>query len=187
MRKRPSGAPKPYVLWQEVLPAYLMPTVMAGTAGLLSDQPELAVAAPTTIGLSSAVVAALLTVRLHRRPVRPHRAPRLPAALVVGLGAAVVGLVVGFGVSQLLGLVPALDGNPWPGRLPGDFAISSLIAGTIATFRWRGSRAAQAKAKAEAEVGAGVGVEASRSGEQGGSRSTVRAEEAAERLEGQLS
>ncbi|MFI5532176.1 hypothetical protein ACIA8O_26950 [Kitasatospora sp. NPDC051853] len=142
MSKRSSDAPAPYVLWKEVLPAYVMPAVMAGAGGLASGQPQLVVAALTTIGGTSALVAGTLTVALHRRPLpaRPPRTPRLLAALAAGLAGAAAGLAVGLAASQLLPLIPALDGSPWPGRLPADLAISSAIASTIATFRWRGSR-----------------------------------------------
>ncbi|MGW2398705.1 hypothetical protein ACWCYY_19345 [Kitasatospora sp. NPDC001664] len=152
MRTRTPDAPAPYVLWKEVLPAYLMPAVMASAGGFASGQPQLVAAALTTIGGSSALVAGALTVALHRRPVpaRPPRTPRLLAALATGLAGAAAGLAVGLAASQLLPLIPALDGSPWPGRLPADFAISSAIAGTIATFRWRGSRAAQRAAAAAA-------------------------------------
>ncbi|MET8546427.1 hypothetical protein ABZW03_38265, partial [Kitasatospora sp. NPDC004799] len=39
--------------------------------------------------------------------------------------------------------VPALADSPWPRRLPVDLAVSSAIAATITTWRWRGSRAAR--------------------------------------------
>ncbi|MEV6976953.1 hypothetical protein [Kitasatospora sp. NPDC093806] len=45
-----------------------MPAVMAGAGGLATHQPELLIAAGTTIAGTSAVVAALVGSRLRRRP-----------------------------------------------------------------------------------------------------------------------
>ncbi|MFG2819186.1 hypothetical protein ACGFX4_07110 [Kitasatospora sp. NPDC048365] len=142
MSRRTPGAPPPFALWREVLVAYAMPAVMAGTAGAITHQPELVAAALTTIGGTSALVAAALGAGLRRRPLRtrPARTPRAVAAAALGLAAAALGLAVGLTGAHWLPHLPALAGSPWPGRLPIDLPVSSAIAATITTWHWRGSR-----------------------------------------------
>ncbi|GAB7184880.1 hypothetical protein ATKI12_4711 [Kitasatospora sp. Ki12] len=142
MSKKARGAPPPFVLWREVLVAYLMPAVMAGLGGVASRQQELVVAALTTIGGTSALVAAALGALLRRRPVRPRpaRTPRALAAAVLGVLAAGLALGIGLAAAHWLPHVPALSDSPWPKRLPIDLPVSSAIAATITTWRWRGSR-----------------------------------------------
>ncbi|MEV4556271.1 hypothetical protein AB0K51_04640 [Kitasatospora sp. NPDC049285] len=142
MAKKAPGAPPPFVLWREVLVAYAMPAVSAGVGGFITRQPELVIAAFTTIGGTSALVAAALGATLQRRPVRA-RAPRTPRALaaaVLGLLAAALALAVGLAAARWLPHLPHLAHSPWPRRLPIDLPISSTLAATITTWRWRGSR-----------------------------------------------
>ncbi|MFF7990727.1 hypothetical protein ACFZDG_13175 [Kitasatospora xanthocidica] len=142
MSKKARGTPPPFVLWREVLVAYLMPAVMAGLGGLATRQQELVVAALTTIGGTSALVAAALGAVLRRRPVRPRpaRTPRALAAAVLGVLAAGLALGIGLAAARWLPHVPGLTDSPWPKRLPLDLPISSAIAATITTWHWRGSR-----------------------------------------------
>ncbi|GAA4832019.1 hypothetical protein [Kitasatospora terrestris] len=142
MNRRTPGAPPPFVLWREVLVAYAMPALTAGAAGAITHQPELVAAALTTIGGTSALVAAALGAALRRRPLRtrPARAPRAVAAAAAGLAAAALGLAVGLAGAHGLPHLPALSDSPWPGRLPVDLPVSSAIAATITTWHWRGSR-----------------------------------------------
>ncbi|MBV6700472.1 hypothetical protein [Kitasatospora aureofaciens] len=142
MRKKAPGAPPPFVLRREVLAAYVMPAVMAGIGGLATRQPQLMIAAVTTIAGTSAVVAALLGARLRRRPAHSWaaRAPRALPAIVLALGCATVALAVGLAGARWLPHIPALAGSAWPGRLPVDLPVSSAIAATLITWRWRGSR-----------------------------------------------
>ncbi|OIK25474.1 hypothetical protein [Streptomyces malaysiense] len=141
MSKKAPGAPPPFVLWREVLTAYAMPAVTAGLGGVVAHQPQLAVAAPTTIGGTSAVVAAALGAVLRRRVrSRPTRTPRALAAAGTGLAAAALALLPGLAAAHWLPLVPVLGDSPWPRRLPIDLPVSSAIAATITTWRWRGSR-----------------------------------------------
>ncbi|MEU2632479.1 hypothetical protein ABZ641_36665, partial [Kitasatospora sp. NPDC007106] len=70
MSKKDPGAPPPFVLWREVLAAYAMPAVTAGIGGAVTRQPHLVAAALTTIGGTSALVAAALGAVLRRQPVR---------------------------------------------------------------------------------------------------------------------
>ncbi|WP_051709018.1 hypothetical protein [Streptomyces sp. NRRL S-350] len=141
MDTKAPGAPPPLALWREVLVAYAMPAVSAGIGGALTHQPQLVVAAATTIGGTSAVVAAALGSALHRRPARakPARTPRALAAAAVGLAAAALALAVGLAAARWLPHVPALSDSPWPGRLPIDLPVSSAIAATITTWRRLGS------------------------------------------------
>ncbi|WP_406209110.1 hypothetical protein OH807_38125 [Kitasatospora sp. NBC_01560] len=134
--------PPPFILWREVLVAYLMPAVMAGIGGAVTQQPELAIAAATSIAGTSAVVAALLGARLRRRPDRSWtlRPPRALLAVGFGLGAAALALLIGRSGAHWLPQVPALADSRWPGRLPIDLPVSAAIAATMITWRWRGSR-----------------------------------------------
>ncbi|MFF4381368.1 hypothetical protein [Kitasatospora sp. NPDC001547] len=145
MSKKAPGAPPPFVLWREVLAAYAMPAATAGAGGALTGQPQLVTAALTTIGGTSALVAAALGAVLRRRPARsrPARTPRALAAAALGLFAAALGLAVGLAAGHWLPQLPALADSPWPRRLPLDLAVSSAIAATITTWRWRGSRSAR--------------------------------------------
>ncbi|WP_052707232.1 hypothetical protein [Streptomyces rubellomurinus] len=142
MSKKAPGAPPRFVLWREVLASYAMPAVTAGLGGAVSQQHQLAVAALTTIGGTSALVAALLGAVLRRRPVRarPPRTPRALAAATLGLVAAALGLAAGLAAAHWLPHLPALADSPWPRRLPVDLPVSAAIAGTVVTWRWRGTR-----------------------------------------------
>ncbi|MFF4817505.1 hypothetical protein ACFY2K_23275 [Kitasatospora sp. NPDC001309] len=148
MSKKAPGAPPPFVLWREVLTSYAMPAVSAAIGGAVTRQPQLVVAAFTTIGGTSALVAAALGAALRRRPARPAppRTPRALAAAASGLFAAALGLAAGLAAARWLPHLPhlphlpALADSPWPRRLPVDLPVSSAIAGTITTWRWRGSR-----------------------------------------------
>ncbi|MER7671682.1 hypothetical protein ABTY61_24930 [Kitasatospora sp. NPDC096128] len=146
MSKKAPGAPPPFVLWREVLTSYAMPAVSAGIGGAVTRQPELTVAAFTTIGGTSALVAAVLGAALRRRPDRstPPRTPRALAAATAGLFAAALGLAVGLAAARWLPHLPPLADSPWPRRLPIDLPVSALIAATITTWRWRGSRPTRA-------------------------------------------
>ncbi|GAA2798710.1 hypothetical protein GCM10010441_24680 [Kitasatospora paracochleata] len=146
MSKRADGAPPPFVLWREVLIAYAMPALTAGLGGVATGRHELVAAALTTIGGTSALVAAALGAVLERRPVRtgPARTPLALAAAALGLAAATLGLAAGLAAAHWLPHVPALAGSPWPGRLPIDLPVSAAIAATITTWRWRGSRPTRA-------------------------------------------
>ncbi|MER7844010.1 hypothetical protein ABTZ03_08670 [Kitasatospora sp. NPDC096077] len=148
MSKKAPGAPPPFVLWREVLTSYAMPAVSAGLGGAITRQPQLIAAAFTTIGGTSALVAAALGATLRRRAARARsprrsREPRTPkplAAAACGLLAAAVGLAVGLAAARWLPHLPPLADSPWPHRLPVDLPVSSAIAATITTWRWRSTR-----------------------------------------------
>ncbi|MFD0273119.1 hypothetical protein ACFVHB_04285 [Kitasatospora sp. NPDC127111] len=134
--------PPPFVLWREVLAAYVMPAATAGVGGAITGRSELMIAAATTIAGTSAVVAAVLGARLHRRPAHSWtlRPPRALLAAGFGITAAGLGLLVGWSGAQWLPRVPSLAHSPWPARLPLDLPLSAAIAATAITWRWRGSR-----------------------------------------------
>ncbi|MEU9077200.1 hypothetical protein ACFYUY_26345 [Kitasatospora sp. NPDC004745] len=143
--KKAPGAPPPFTLWREVLVSYAMPAVTAGIGGAVSRQPELVVAAATTIGGTSALVAALVGAALRRRPAHSwtRRPPRALLAALFALPATALALAVGLAAAHWLPQLPALADSPWPGRLPVDLPLSSAIATTVITWRWRGSRPAR--------------------------------------------
>ncbi|MGW6575355.1 hypothetical protein ACWGAN_24780 [Streptomyces sp. NPDC054945] len=140
-----SRPPRPFTLWREVLTAYAAPALMAGTAGVVTGQRDLVVAACTSIAGASAVVAFLVGCWL-RHGGRPRRwtltAPRgvLAAVLVVAaVGAAA--LLGWFAARWLPGHTP-LPAAPWLERLRVDLPVSAALATTIVTLRWRGTTTA---------------------------------------------
>jgi hypothetical protein len=117
---------------------------MAGTAGVVTGQRDLTVAACTSIAGTSAVVAFLVGAWLRHggRPRRwtvaiPHVA--LTAALVITTAgtAALLGWLTG---QWLPAHTPALTA-PWLERLRIDLPVSAALATTIVTLRWRRSTA----------------------------------------------
>ncbi|MCX4776134.1 hypothetical protein [Streptomyces sp. NBC_01264] len=142
-----SRASRPFTLWREVLTAYAAPALMAGTAGLVNGQRDLAVAACTSIAGTSAVVAFLVGAWL-RRGGRPRRwtvtTPRfaLTAALVTTTAgaAALLGWFAAPWVPVHIPWVPVhtpVSVNPWLERLRIDLPVSAALATTIVTLRWR--------------------------------------------------
>jgi MFS family permease len=134
-----------FTLWREVLVAYVAPTLIAGVGGLVSGQASLLVSSFTSIGISSAVAAALIGAWLQRRGLRHawlRSGPQLVAIATVAIGAALLGSLAGWlinvGASAWLGA----HQWPWPGDLGIDLPVSATIAATIVTWRWR--RAQQA-------------------------------------------
>ena len=145
MRKTRETTPSTarFTLWREILIAYVAPTLIAGVAGLASRQANLVVSACTSIGISSAVVAALIGAWLQRRG-RHHAwlraGPRLVAVASVASGAALLGSLTGWlvnvGASAWLGA----HQWPWPDNLGINLPVSAAIAATMITWRWRGAR-----------------------------------------------
>lgn len=94
-RTAPSrAAARPFVLWREVLTAYAAPALMAGTAGVVTGQADLTVAAVTSIAGTSAVVAFLVGAWL-RHGGRPRRwtlaLPRLVLTVLLVVATAACG------------------------------------------------------------------------------------------------
>ncbi|MFB7376392.1 hypothetical protein ACFC6U_24760 [Kitasatospora purpeofusca] len=135
------AAPPRFVLWREVLIAYVAPAVMASAGGIATGQSELRIAALTSIAGTSALVATLVGMR-HRRRSADSWAARGPVpllALAFGLGCAALALGVGLAAAELLPRIPALADSPWPDRLRIDLPLSAAIAATMTTWRWRAS------------------------------------------------
>ncbi|WP_431955796.1 hypothetical protein [Nocardia lijiangensis] len=125
--------PPKFVLWREVLVAYLAPAVSASAGGLLTGRPDLLLAAFTSIAGVSAAVAALIGMWLQR--TRYHSWPGTsPRILLVGgaaVGAAAAAAVIAW---LATGYMPVL-----PGRIRIDFPIAAALAATITTWRWHSS------------------------------------------------
>jgi len=131
-----------FTLWREVVAAYVAPTVIAGIGGLVSGQASLLVAAFTSIGISSAVVAALIGTWLQRRGLRHtwlRSGSRIVAIATVAVGATLLGGLVGWLVN--IGASAWLGAHqwPWPDGLGINLPISAAIAAVIITWRWRGA------------------------------------------------
>ncbi|OKH92340.1 hypothetical protein AB852_25880 [Streptomyces uncialis] len=137
---------RPFVLWREVLVAYLAPALTAGAGGVAGGQAGLAVAAVTSIAGTSAVVALLIGTWLQRREgPRPWTValPRVVLAALLAVGAAVIAGLVGWFASRWL---PAHTGVPdtrWLTRLRLDLPVSAALAATVVSWRWRGARRSQ--------------------------------------------
>ncbi|MER6256996.1 hypothetical protein ABT224_37245 [Streptomyces sp. NPDC001584] len=136
----PPRSPRPFALWREVLTAYAAPALTAGTAGVLTGQRDLAVAACTSIAGTSAVVAFLIGTWL-RHGGQPRRwtltMPRgvLTAVLVItAVGAAAL---LGWFTAQWLPAHTPVTATPWLERLRVDLPVSAALATTIVTLRWR--------------------------------------------------
>lgn len=125
-----TAAPPRFVLWQEVLFAYLAPAVCAGAGGLITGRADLLRAAVTSIAGTSAFVALLLGMWLRYSGIRIHRSGRASSvvrAAAVGLGGAAAGALV----AQILTTTTSL-----PDRIHLDFPIAAALAATIITWRW---------------------------------------------------
>lgn len=135
----PRSATRPFVLWKEVAVAYLAPALTAGLGGVLSGQPELTMAAVTSIGATSAVVACVVGACLHRRG-RPRRwttsAPRQAHALKLAVSAAAVAGLLGWFASEWLPSHTPVPDAGWLERLRIDLPLSAALAAAIVTWRW---------------------------------------------------
>ncbi|MGV9266201.1 hypothetical protein ACWDRR_16235 [Kitasatospora sp. NPDC003701] len=142
---RGRAASRPFILWREVLTAYAAPALMAGTAGIVTGQRDLTVAACTSIAGTSAVVAFLVGAWL-RHGGQPRRwttaVPRVALTallLVIAVGAA-AGL--GWFAAQWLPAHTPIPTRPWLDRLRIDLPVSAALATTIVTLRWRSTTTA---------------------------------------------
>ncbi|MFF1343723.1 hypothetical protein ACFVYT_38805 [Streptomyces sp. NPDC058290] len=142
----PRSATRPFVLWKEVAVAYLAPALTAGLGGVLSGQPELTMAAVTSIGATSTLVACVVGAWLHRRG-RPRRwttsAPRLTLALGLAVAAAAVAGLLGWFASEWLPSHTPVPDAGWLERLRIDLPLSAALAAAIVTWRWHGATSRQ--------------------------------------------
>ncbi|KQV13669.1 hypothetical protein [Kitasatospora sp. Root107] len=143
---RSRTASRKFVLWREVLTAYAAPALMAGAAGVVTGQRDLAVAAGTSIAGTSAVVAFLVGVWLQRGG-RPRRwttvIPRVALTALLVIAAVGVAGLLGWFVAEWLPAHTSVPGAPWLERLRIDLPVSAALATTIVTLRWRSTTASQ--------------------------------------------
>lgn len=129
-----------FTLWREVAISYVAPALIAGVGGLVSGRASLLVSAFTSIGISSAVVAALTGSWLQWRGLR-HRwlksGPWLVTIARIAITAAMLGGLVGWLVNLGASLWFGAHQWPWPADLGINLPISATIAATIVTWRWR--------------------------------------------------
>ncbi|MFD5511982.1 hypothetical protein ACFWIB_30030 [Streptomyces sp. NPDC127051] len=137
---RSPAASRPFTLWREVLTAYAAPALMAGTAGVVTGQQDLAVAACTSIAGTSAVVAFLVGSWL-RHGGQPRRwtttTPRVALTAALVITAAGAAALLGWFTAQWLPAHSPIPATPWLERLRIDLPVSAALATTIVTLRWR--------------------------------------------------
>lgn len=136
---------RPFTLWQEVAVAYLAPAVSAGAGAVITGQSGLALAAVTSIGLTSGIVAALTGGWLQRRGAARPWSTSLPrGVLTIGMGlfAALVAGCAGWFAGAWMPAHTRLPNAAWITRLRIDLPLSAALAATIVTWRWRGARKA---------------------------------------------
>ncbi|WP_330300444.1 hypothetical protein [Streptomyces sp. NBC_00503] len=145
-RSRAASRPlRPFILWREVLAAYAAPALMAGTAGAVTGQHDLVVAACTTIAGTSAVVAFLVGTWL-RHGGQPRRwtttTPRVALTGVLVITVAGAAALLGWFATQWLPAHTPIPTAPWLERLRIDLPVSAALATTIVTLRWRSTTTA---------------------------------------------
>ncbi|MGK5506542.1 hypothetical protein [Brevibacillus formosus] len=131
-----------FVLWREVIMAYLSPAIMASIGGWITADNGLQIGALTTIGGTSAFIAALLGRWLQSRGVHKSwvtRMPHLALVTVMGMTMAVIGLLAAWLTTELLVIFSPGEALAWLGRVWIDFPLSAIIASTLITWRWRNS------------------------------------------------
>jgi len=133
---------KPFVLWRELIPAYLAPAIMAGIGGLVTADKVLQIRALTTIGGTSLLVALLVGLWLNSRGNRKRWVAGAPRVVVVGvfaLAGALFGLFAAWGTPILLDLINPNHHWVWFDQIGFDFPLSGAIACTTMSWRWRAS------------------------------------------------
>ncbi|MCM3144934.1 hypothetical protein [Brevibacillus sp. MER 51] len=131
-----------FVLWREVIMAYLSPAIMASIGGWITADNRLQIGALTTIGGTSAFIAALLGRWLQSRGVHKSwvtRTPHFALVAVMGMTMAVIGLLAAWLTTELLVIFAPSEALAWLGRVWIDFPLSAIIASTLITWRWRSS------------------------------------------------
>ncbi|WP_157128172.1 hypothetical protein [Brevibacillus parabrevis] len=131
---------KAFVLWREVMMAYLSPAVMAGIGGLLTADKGLQIGALTTIGGTSALVALLLGLWLLAKGGEDGwitRTPQLMVIVIMVLAGAAAGLSAAWTVSWLADRLGMRQQMGWIDRIWFDFPMSAAIASALITGRWR--------------------------------------------------
>jgi hypothetical protein len=131
---------KTFVLWREVVMAYIAPAIMAGIGGVVSADRGLQIAALTTIGGASALMALMIGLLLRSRVGHLRWVIGAPHLVVVGLFAmagSLFGLYAAWVASVVVeNMIPSIH-LAWVDRVWIDFPLSGFIASTIVTWRWR--------------------------------------------------
>ncbi|WP_152396236.1 hypothetical protein [Paenibacillus guangzhouensis] len=133
---------KAFILWRELLPAYLAPAIMAGIGGIVTADWVLQLRAATTIGGSSLLVALCIGLWLRNRGAHHRwivRTPRILITIAFALGGLSLGMLAAWGVTNLLPLLQLNHHPIWLDQIGFDFPVSGAIACTTMTWRWRGS------------------------------------------------
>jgi len=131
---------KTFVLWREVVMAYVAPAIMASVGGLVTADRGLQIGALTTIGGASALMALIMGLLLRSRLGHIRWVIGAPHLVVVGVFAWVgssFGLCAAWVTSVLLEIRFPSNHLAWVGRVWIDFPLSGFIASTIVTWRWR--------------------------------------------------
>ncbi|MEK3880863.1 hypothetical protein [Paenibacillus sp. FSL M7-0420] len=131
---------KAFVLWREVVMAYVAPAIMAGIGGLVTADRGLQIGALTTIGGASAFMALMLGLLLRSRVGHMRWVIGAPHLVVLGgfaLAGSLCGLCVAWVISGVLELMMPGHHLAWVDRVWTDFPLSGFIASTIVTWRWR--------------------------------------------------
>ncbi|MFK0237538.1 hypothetical protein [Streptomyces vinaceus] len=123
-----------------MLTAYAAPALMAGTAGVVTGQQDLAVAACTSNAGTSALVAFLVGTWL-RHGGQPRRwtstMPRVALTAALAITTAGAAALLGWFTAQWLPAHSPIPATPWLERLRVDLPLSAALATTIVTLRWR--------------------------------------------------
>ena len=131
---------KTFVLWREVLIAYVAPAIMAGIGGLFTVSIDLQIGAVTTIGGTSAIVAFLLGLWLERCRIHKQRiinANRFVVTAIFTLIGAVFGIFAAWMTTFIMKALWPFDHFVWLNRVWIDFPLSAIIASATITWRWR--------------------------------------------------
>lgn len=129
-----------FILWQEVLLAFVMPTIMAGIGGLFTSDVSLSIRACTSIGGSSAIIAWVIGLWFQKRGIYKSR-------IAFGHYSIIVALFLSIGL--LLGLIGAwitftvMNSFIQHQQLNAfyflwiDLPLSSTIASGLIAWRWK--------------------------------------------------
>ncbi|OMD86566.1 MULTISPECIES: hypothetical protein [Paenibacillus] len=131
---------KTFVLWREVVMAYAAPAIMAGIGGLVTVDSGLQIAALTTIGGASALMALMIGLLLRSRVGHLRWVIGAPHLVVVGVFAmagSTFGLYAAWVTSVFVEFMIPSNHLAWVNRVWIDFPLSGFIASTIVTWRWR--------------------------------------------------
>ncbi|MGG2015224.1 hypothetical protein [Bacillus sp. S10(2024)] len=131
---------KTFVLWREVLMAYVAPAMMAGIGGVITGSKDLQIGALTTIGGTSAIVALILGLWLERQGIHNQwliSVNYLVVMVVFTLIGATFGIFTAWMTTFLMEVLWPINHFVWLNRVWIDFPLSTIIASSIIISRWR--------------------------------------------------